>query len=179
MRLDVDERPIFQMRLGLNRRSNVGFVFPDEEDGKDSPLNYSPAFTIAWRPDINFKDVEYVLPGEIGGEYVHFYFRFEGGLFVLRYKKRAIRFALWDAGGPQDFRGMPFFRAFPYVGKTMALLDDYGKSDVFSFVPLTPVDLLVMDHLYRESRTVFVGVTPAFGPHQQTRKPTLVRSESD
>lgn len=173
MTLPYPQRPVFQMRLGLSAQSQVGWVFPGEEE-KNGGSHYSPAFTIAWRPDVSFKDAEYVVPGEIKGEYAHFHFRFDAGIFVLRLKGSLIRLAMLDPFAPQDPRGLPFYRVFPYLGKNAGVLEYYDKSDFHSFMPLVPLDLLEMDRLYIESRMVFVGVTPTFGPHRETRKPITV-----
>jgi hypothetical protein len=170
--LASNQRPVFQMHLGLGPALQVGWLFSGEEE---QPSYHSPAFTVAWRPDLSFKEAEYIFPGEVRGEYAHFRFRFDGSLFVLRLDKSFIRLALRDPLSlPQDFRGMPFYRVFPYVGRNQSVLEYYGKSDFYSFLALTPLDVLEMDRLYLDSRVAFVGVTPRFGPHLATREPVLI-----
>src|SRR5215467_15270372 len=131
MQLTLGERPIFQMRLGLGDDLQPGWIFPGE--GEKDESFFSPAFTIAWRPELKFQEADYIFPGEIDGKYAHFHLQFEGGLFVFRLGKSLVRFALWDPSGPQDFRGMPFFRVFSYLGRNLRVLEYYGKSDFQAF----------------------------------------------
>ena len=161
----AEERPIFQMKLGLTSSHGVGWLFGDEGDDKDTYQSFS--YTVAWRPELRFEDAEYLLPGEHGGKYFPFRFRFDGHLFVTRFEGKTVRLAVHDPLAPQDFRGLPFLRAFPYIGTKTDILSRYGKSDMFAFVPLIPLDLIQMDALYRGSKVIFVGVTATFGPHVQ------------
>jgi hypothetical protein len=149
--------------------AGVGWLFGDEGDERDTCQSFS--YTVAWRPDVKLEDAEYRLPGERGGEYFAFRFRFNGQLFVTQVEEATIRLAVHDPMAPQDFRGLPFLRAFPYIGTKGDILSRYGKADLFAFVPLLPLDLIQMDALYRRSKVIFVGVTPTFGPHAQERRP--------
>ena len=164
---DETIRPIFQMRLGLGPSHEVGWLFPSEgtPDEGEAGSWYAPCFTIAWRPDTSFTNAEYFLPGERKGEYVEFKFRFDGHMFVCHHGSSTIRLAVHDPAAPQDFRGLPFYRVFPYIGSETHVLGHYGESGPFAFLPLMPLDLIEMDRLYLQSQIVFVGVTSTFGPH--------------
>jgi hypothetical protein len=156
------------MQLGLTRDHQVGWLFGDEaaeaEHQQDSYQSFS--YVVAWGPATSFERAEYSLPGERKGEYYDFRFRFDGHLFLHSYEGRVIRLAIHDPMSPQDFRGLPFLRAFPYVGRHYDVLESYDKSDFPAFLPLIPLDLIAMDELYLREKVVFVGVTPEFGPHK-------------
>lgn len=156
-------RQIFQMQLALNDLIHLGWVFSDE-----TSWFQSPSFTLPWRPDEDFNSFKYVLPGEFKGEYRDFELKFNGSIFLLEFQNRIIRFAIHDPLGPLDFRGLPFLRSYPYVGKHKEVLEAYNLNyALYSFLPLMPLDLLLMDELYLNSRLVLVGVTAKFGLHIQ------------
>lgn len=161
MRIASKVRQVFQMQLGLRDLVNLGWLFSDE-----TPWRQSPSFTLPWRPDEDFNSFEYVLPGELDGQYKDFPLKFDGSIFVLKFESRIIRFAIHDPLGPLDFRGFPFLRAFPYIGKHQEVLEAYKLNDPpHYFLPLMPLDLLSLDELYLKARLLFVGITPMFGPH--------------
>jgi RNA polymerase sigma-70 factor, ECF subfamily len=161
MRTSSRLRQVFQMQLGLRDLVNLGWLFSDETSWRQSP-----SFTLPWRPDEDFNSFEYVLPGELEGQYKDFPLKFNGSIFVLEFEKRIIRFAIHDPLGPLDFRGFPFLRAFPYIGKHKEVLEAYKLNDPpHYFLPLMPLDLLSLDELYLKARLLFVGITPMFGLH--------------
>jgi RNA polymerase sigma-70 factor (ECF subfamily) len=167
-----EDRPIFQMQLGLRDHIGLGWLFSDETNWFQTP-----SFTLPWKPQEDFSSFKYVIPGEIGGEYNNFELRYVGSIFLLELEGRTVRFAIHDPLGPLDFRGFPFLRSFPYIGKHKEVLKAYKLSEATcSFIPLMPLDLMVLDELYLSSRLLLVGVTAMFGPHVQAN-PTLGRTD--
>jgi len=157
--------PVFQMSLGMDSESRIGWLLSDETAQPDDA--YSFAFTVPWHPNISFDQFDFVLFGDRQGELLEFPLKFDGHLFINEQTKT--RFSLSDPLAPNDFRGLPFLRPFPYIGAFRETLESYDLTgDFLSFLPLTPLDLLRMDDLFLKQHIAFVGVTHSFGPHTRS-----------
>lgn len=151
--------PVFQMKLGMRPDFGVGWEFSDEGEAQAESF----AYTVAWNPMQRWEDVELLLASEQQGEAIDVRLASNGNVFVN--EGLGVRFSLHDPMAPNDFRGLPFVRAFPYIGAAAEVLGAYGISHEAVFLPLAPLDLIRMDELFQIQRLVFVGVTKSFGPH--------------
>jgi len=157
--------PVFQMSLGMDSASRIGWLLSDETEQPDDA--YSFAFTVPWHPNISFDQCDFVLFGDRQGKLLEFPLKFDGHLFINEQTKT--RFSLSDPLAPNDFRGLPFLRPFPYIGAFRETLESYDLTrDFLSFLPLTPLDLIRMDDLFLKEHITFVGVTHSFGPHTRS-----------
>jgi hypothetical protein len=150
---------VFQMKLSLQPDHGVGWEFSDEGENLSSSFSY----TVSWSPLERWDDRELILYGAQRGERIGITLTNVGNAFVS--KRFGVRFSINDPMAPHDFRGLPFVRAFPYLGKKVGVLGAYGIPENAVFLPLTPLDLIRMDELYRSEGLTFVGVTSSFGPH--------------
>ena len=150
--------PIFQMKLGIDAQSRVGWYLADELESSDTaPFGAIPHLA---KP---IETNEFVMIGEDVRRPIEFSLTFKGNLLVD--EANGIRFSLSDPVAPHDFRGLPFVQSLSYIGEAGAVLEKYGVGRTSNFLALTPLDLIRMDALYLEKQLTFVGVTRSFGPH--------------
>lgn len=154
----MERIPIFQMKLGIDAQSRVGWYLADEFESSDS----APCWAIPHLASL-LETNEFVMMGEDVRRPIEFSLRFKGNLLVD--EANGIRFSLSDPAAPNDFRGLPFVQSLSYIGEAGAVLEKYGVARTSNFLALTPLDLIRMDALYLEKRVTFVGVTRTFGPH--------------
>lgn len=135
-----------------------GWVTTDE--GGDPLDQYTPHFTIPWSQALagTISRPDYMLVGMHGPTPMVFRFRRQGDLLSGSYNGLLIRMMLQSST-------LGSVAPAPYVGQRLDMLARYGLGPDTWFLPLVPIDLDKMDRLYLESRLVFVGVTPNFGPH--------------
>lgn len=153
--------PIFQMVFETQSDSSIGLVFSEEADGFNQPVFVLPLRS----QNINWSDEDFYLPGEIEGQYKEFRLSYEKGFLLIKDEKlkNTIRFGI----GLDDmylrknfvdrylfYRNLPF----KYIGKNQSLVYPFEE-----FIPLLPLDLLIMDNEFRQQKACFVGLTPLFG----------------
>ncbi|MFD1003411.1 hypothetical protein ACFQ21_29070 [Ohtaekwangia kribbensis] len=114
----------------------------------------------------------YYLPGEIGGEYMEFKMTLKNDLIVMNDDrlKHTIRFGfgydyLRYRIHPMDRHFLLRENEFKYLGKRKDFVLPFDR-----FIPLYPLDLLIMDFCYKEFQACFVGLTPVFGQRKQSEQ---------
>jgi|GEM_PF-6790024 len=150
--------PVFQMVIEEDDDGTISLSFSTEQ-----AENIQPCFVIPLKPDRDRISDSYYLPGEIYRKPVNFTLHREDNFFVLNGNGllHTIRFRLFypETGFLSDDRSLPLNEfIFTYKGTHNDLVFPYTQ-----FMIITPVDLLIMDELYRQQKACFVGLTPAFG----------------
>ncbi len=159
--MTVNPTQVFQMRLDIKDGQSVGCILADESMASDE--TYSFFYAIPWRPDLRFENLDVILAGEKRGAFTEFPLHFDGQIFIQ--PEMELRFALHDPLSPQDFRGLPFLRSFPYIGGRQDVLSWYGITGFLAFLQLIPLDLIKMDDLFINEGIIFTGITAQFGRH--------------
>jgi len=152
--------PIYQMTFKPNCDNSFGLVFSEESDEFNQPV-----FVLPTRQNNQWWDEDYYLPGEIEGKYRDFRLTFKNGILILQDEtlKHTIRFSvgLEDIFLKKHPMAMHFlYEELPlkYIGKHQSFVSPF---DIF--IPLSPLDLLIMDDAFRQHKACFVGLTPVFG----------------
>ena len=152
--------PIYQMTFEPNGGNSFGLVFSEETEDFNQPV-----FVLPTKQNNHWWTENYYLPGEIDGKYKEFRLTFKNGVFELKDEtlKHTIRFGV--GLGDLFFRIHPLDRHFfyeeftlKYIGKHKDLVSPFDR-----FIPLSPLDLLIMDDAFRQNKACFVGMTPVFG----------------
>lgn len=148
------------MAFEPNGDNSFGLVFSEETEVYNQPV-----FVLPIRHNNQWWTEDYYLPGEIEGKYKEFRLTFKNGVFVLKDEilKHAIRFGV--GLGDVFLRIHPMDRHFfyeklplKYIGKHQNIVTSFDR-----FIPLSPLDLLIMDDAFRQHKACFVGLTPVFG----------------
>jgi hypothetical protein len=152
--------PIYQMAFEPNGDNSFGLVFSEETEEFNQPV-----FVLPIIQNNQWWTEDYYLPGEIEGKYKEFRLTFKNGVFVLKDEilKHTIRFGV--GLGDVFLRIHPIDRHFfyeelplKYIGKHQNIVTPFDR-----FIPLSPLDLLIMDDAFRQHKACFVGLTPVFG----------------
>lgn len=152
--------PIYQMTFEPNGEDSFGLVFSEETEDINQPV-----FVLPIRQNNQWWTEDYYLPGEFEGNYIEFRMQFKNGVFLLQDEnlKHNIRFSVGLRDMFLTIQPMDryFFYEVPtlkYIGKHQNIVKPFDQ-----FIPLSPLDLLIMDDAFRQHKACFVGLTPVFG----------------
>lgn len=155
--------PIFQMNLFPTGDTSWGLEFNTKKEEFVQQVFAAPY------PFGEFSSDEFIFPGEIEGVYVEFYLRRYGDILILE-DERLLNQTLTFRIGLND----RFVRRFEYeLGIIESPISYTGGNSQFrklfscEFFLLFPLDLFVMDDLYRHLKACFVGFTPVFGDEEK------------
>lgn len=149
--------PIFQMVIEQECDGEYSLSFSNERDDY-----VQPCFVIPLRKSHPELANEYYMPGEIDGREVNFSVSRKEDFFVLSGHELLydVRFKLllpWDRFLPAEMTFLSDI-SYPYKGTYSDFIYPYER-----FTIIVPLDLLIMDELYKQQKACFVGLTPVFG----------------
>jgi hypothetical protein len=154
--------PVFQM-IFEPTADQFGLTFSEESDNFNQPV-----FVLPTTGNQNWWNESYYFPGELNGKYRDFELKFNNGLFIIADQdlKHSLRFDVGLNNFPPDMGYIPngIIRSsyLKYVGNLQKFIYPFD-----SFLVINPLDLLIMDFLFREHKACFVGLTPTFGERRQ------------
>jgi len=138
--------PVYQMVFARSSNSTLGLAFNSETEIEQISLSRTPLFVIPHIPLMG-TNFEYYFPGELNGEYTDYSLNVdntEGPLIIADPR----------LNHPVRFGFHSFDQTFAYLGKRDDLIDPHTH-----FYILKPLDLPIMDKLYRDQGACFVGLT--------------------
>lgn len=160
-------KPVYQMILEPNGNNSLGLVFSEESEDFNQPV-----FVLPINENDSWWDERYYFPGEINGDYTEFELTFKDSLFLINDNRldHSIRFAIgYDYFlyriHPRDWRFLYEDAPLKYLGKHDDLVKPFSR-----FIPLNPLDLLIMDISFKKHQTCFVGLTPVFGERKRNEQ---------
>jgi hypothetical protein len=143
-----------------NRNGEYSLSFSEEHEEYIQPCFVIPSLALN-----KWQENKLYMPGEIAGIQVNFNLEAQSPFFYIIKDERLlyeIRFQVLYVNtlnpliNPENLFYGKF--DFEYQGLHLPFITPYTR-----FVIITPLDLLVMDELYRKHKACFVGLTPSFG----------------
>lgn len=157
------ERMVFQMRLSVTEKQELGWIFTTEEGELEQGQDF--AYTVPSESNQDdWLQHSYRFPGVRLKEdaYQEFEAKRDGDFLVVVAGGQRVRFAtLQDFSPPERVAPSPFpdspFGPLPYIGRQDNLLGNFRL-----FLPIHAVDPGELDILYEQEKIVLVGLTPNF-----------------
>jgi hypothetical protein len=158
---------IFQMTLGRSSRGEVGLVFSSEVEAEvaQSPIFVIPIPDSAGSPFHYMSEQRFRFPALLGDKAIDveseklgqpfptFRLPFLPERVGIAFEPRLLPRAFWRGWR----RGDDIPSLLRYIGK-----DERMDTNVW-YAPISAINALELDDLYRQRRFAFVGLTPAFG----------------
>ncbi|WP_448700084.1 hypothetical protein ACFGVR_23230 [Mucilaginibacter sp. AW1-3] len=134
------------MVFARSANSTLGLAFSSETEIEHISLSTVPLFVIPHIPMLG-NNFEYYFPGELNGQYTDYCLNIDITESPLVIADPRLKY-------PVHFGFHSFDQPFAYLGKRDDLVGQHTH-----FYLLKPLDLPIMDKLYRDQGACFVGLT--------------------